>query len=401
MRVRIPVVAALLLLPIHAFAIIVGELQTGGTTRFTGGAPITVISLSRPSTGIGEVNWATVVWTGATSPCTGSFKLKFVRPNPNGTVTVIAERGAFDSVNGVITMAITPPVILAPGDLIGYTQMRENCGGVANAFSTTDAYLTAELDPPVAQIGNNLFIIGTGVVPSIRASTDPEVVAGYLPVVGSAPGAFGAQFRTAVQLTNRGSSPITGRLVFHRGGVVGQPTDPSVAYSLAPGRTLNLNDAVAATGVTGVGSMDLVTVSGYPPDVTTRIYNDAGAAGTSGFTEDVFTPYMAMEEPMRGTLTVPADLTNFRLNIGVRTLDDGANVTITLFNAEGATIKTLSRTYKANWFEQVPVADFLGGTVPEPNGIIQVQVTDGSMFFYGALTDNRTNDPSIRFPDLF
>ena len=62
---------------------------------------------------------------------------------------VIAERGAFDSVNGVITVAVTPPVLLAPGDLIGYTQMRENCGGERIALrSSVPAPLSMGACPP-------------------------------------------------------------------------------------------------------------------------------------------------------------------------------------------------------------------------------------------------------------
>ena len=55
----------------------------------------------------------------------------------------------------------------------------------------------------------------------------------------------------------------------------------------------------------------------------TRVYSDAGAAGTSGFTEDALSPYQAIDS--HGILLIPADTTNFRTNVGIRTFwwDEG------------------------------------------------------------------------------
>ena len=396
----------LLLLPLQAFPIVVGELQSGGTTRFAGGAPITVIGLSRPVLdAAGVLESVDLVWTGGPPEgCDDAFKLKFFRPQSGGTFGVIAERGPFIAPGGTglraITIALQPPVPVVTGDLIGYTQMKLDCGGVAVRFSQPDAYAVMTGDPPVGNLSNNNLQFSSGVVPSIRARGATAEPNGYLPVVGSTAGSFGALFKTSAQLTNRGNLTITGRLVFHPLGTSGTATDPGVNYSIPPNRTLSFEDIVAATGTTGLGSMDLYVTSGYPPDLTVRIFDDHGTAGTAGLTEELMTPYQAMRRPQRGTIAIPPNLDDFRLNIGVRTLQFGATISVSLLNAAGTVTREFTKTYPSNWFEQLNVAQFLG-VVPEPNGMILISVDDGSLFVYGALTDNRTNDPNIRFPSTY
>jgi len=407
MKYRTLSLAVLLLLPLQAYPIVVGELQSGGTTRFTGGAPITVIGLSRPVLdAAGVLESVDLVWTAAPADgCDDAFKIKFFRPQTGGTFGVIAERGPFLVPGGPglrdVTIALQPPVPVVTGDLIGYTQMRTDCGGVALRFSQPDAYAVMVGDPPPGNLANNNLQFASGIVPSIRARGASAEPNGYLPVVGSTAGSFGALFKTSAQLTNRGSLTITGRLVFHPLGTSGSATDPGVNYSIPPGRTLSFEDVVAATGTTGLGSMDLYVTSGYPPDLTVRIFDDHGAAGTAGLTEELMTPYEAMRRPMRATIAIPPNLDDFRLNIGVRTLQFGATISVSLLNAAGTVTNTFTKTYASNWFEQLNVSQFLGGVVPEPNGMILISVDDGSLFVYGALTDNRTNDPNIRFPSTY
>lgn len=388
------------------FAATIGELQPGGGTvasRGPGLAPLTIISMARPSLENGPVNRATVMWTGApASGCTDAFKIKFFRPIPNtGGMQVFAERGPFNAVQGINNVTFSP-VVVTTGDLIGITQLLTNtCGGVVNRRTDrSEVWASIPADPPVSGHVDDVEYFH-GVVPSLRASSDAAPVHGYLPVVGSTQGGFGSLFKTAVQLTNRGSATITGRLVFHRAGESGATTDPSVAYTLNPNETLSIDDVVVATGVTGIGSMDLITTSGYPPDVTARIYDDQGAAGTAGFTELLMTPFEAMRRFDRGSLTIPADMTNFRMNIGVRTIEP-TTINIIQYTAGGElTSVLLSRSYPADYFEQVTVAQFLGNATVATGGYIVVQVETGSLFVYSAVTDNRTNDGAIRFPTKY
>jgi hypothetical protein len=402
--IRKLIVIALLATP--TFAATIGQLQPGGGTvasRGTGLAPLTIISMARPSLENGSVNRATVMWTGAPATgCENAFKIKFFRPLPDtGGMQVFAERGPFNAVQGINNVTFSS-VVVTIGDLIGITQLLpSSCGGVVNRRADrSEVWGSVPTDPAVSSTLDDIEYIH-GVVPSLRASLDVAPIHGYLPVVGSTQGGFGSLFKTAVQLTNRGSSTITGRLVFHRAGESGSATDPSVAYSLAPNETQSIEDVVVATGVTGIGSMDVVTTSGYPPDITARIYNDQGVEGTAGFTEELVTPFQAMRRFDRGSLTIPADLTNFRMNIGVRTIE-ATRLNIIQYTAAGElTSVVFSRIYPADYFEQITASQFMGDAAVERGGYIVVQVESGSAFVYSAVTDNRTNDGAIRFPTKY
>jgi hypothetical protein len=220
-----------------------------------------------------------------------------------------------------------------------------------------------------------------------------------LAVVGSLAGSFGSQFRTSVQLYNPESVPVSGKIVFHASGASGAATDPSIAYALAPGKTLAYADLLPAMGVTsGIGSADVVADSGSPlPDALARVYNDGGAAGTTGLAEEAFAPSNAMQAGRKGALLAPADVQKFRLNIGVRTLENGATLAITVRDKDGAVVKTTTKSYGANQFTQISSAAMLDSYALTGGETITFQVTAGSAFVYGSTTDNTTNDPSVQF----
>jgi hypothetical protein len=388
------------------FAVTVGELQPGGGTvasRDNGLAPITIISVSRPALTSGSLERATVMWTGAPEGgCANAFKIQFFRATSSNGVQVLAERGPFDAKQGVNNVVLNPPVQIQADDMIGITQLQTlSCGGVVNRRTDrNEVWASAPVDPTSGTVGNIDYT--HGLVPSLRASSETAPVHGYVPVVGSVQGGFGSLFKTGVQLTNRGSSEITGRLVFHRAGVSAGTADPQIVYTLSPNQTQSIDDVVVATGTTGLGSLDVVPTTGYPPDVTARIYNDGGSAGTSGFTEEMITPYQAMSRFTRGSFAIPADLTNFRMNIGVRSLDQGLDLNIIQYNASGVSTGVfVRRSYPANFFEQLTVGQFLDNNAIAAGGYIVVQIENGSGFVYASTTDNRTNDSSIRFPEEF
>ena len=101
----------------------------------------------------------------------------------------------------------------------------------------------------------------------------------------------------------------------------------------------------------------------------------------------------------RAFIITPADLTNFRMNIGVRSLDQGATLEVYAHNAAGALIvpSFTKPAYPPNYFEQPTLSQFLNGATPVPNSRITVSVRGGSAIVYASTTDNRTNDSSIRF----
>ena len=97
-------------------------------------------------------------------------------------------------------------------------------------------------------------------------------------------------------------------------------------------------------------------------------------------------------------LIAPADMTKFRLNIGVRTLADGANVTFTVRDKDGVIVKTVSnKNFDPTFFTQIGSAPMLDGYALTGGETISVAVNSGSIFIYGATTDNVTQDPSVQF----
>jgi hypothetical protein len=56
-----------------------------------------------------------------------------------------------------------------------------------------------------------------------------------------------------------------------------------------------------------------------------------------------------------------------------------------------------TKTYPPNFFEQVTASQFVNGLPVPTNAVIRVLVTEGSAILYGATTDNRTNDPNLRY----
>ena len=226
-------------------------------------------------------------------------------------------------------------------------------------------------------------------------SVEPAAI---VPAVGSTPGALGqAFFRTSVQLFNPGATRMTGRLVYHPAGASASANDPFLSYVLEAGETRSIADLLPAMGLTGLGSLDIVSDAGTAtPLLLVRVFNDAGAGGTTGFVEEAIPPAQALVAGERGFLIGPPDTALYRFNVGVRTLGSGATISITVRNDAGAVTRTLTRTYPANYFEQRDSASFLNGVAIGANESITVQVLSGSAIVYGATVDNHTNDPSLQ-----
>jgi len=217
-----------------------------------------------------------------------------------------------------------------------------------------------------------------------------------LTVVGSTSGSGGSFFRTALQLHNSDSAAVQGRIVYHSAGNSGSSSDPSYGYSLAPGETLLLGDLLPMIERSGIGSADLVATSGKMPVVVGRIFNDAGANGTAGMGIDPIKKEDALRAGDTGILLVPGDLTRSRFNIGVRTLDLGAQLRVTVKKPNGSVAGVMSRSYNSDYFVQTVGTDFTG--IPlSGNEAIYVDVTAGSAIVYGSATDNKTQDPTLQY----
>jgi hypothetical protein len=213
--------------------------------------------------------------------------------------------------------------------------------------------------------------------------------------VAAAPGVLDSLFRTTLQLHNPTAAAISGRLVFHPGGFSGTDSDPSLPYALSPGATTSYADVLAAFGRTGLGSLDIVATTGSAPLAVARVFNDGGVRGTTGFSVDGARPEDALQSGETGVLITPADPAATRLNVGIRTFDAGASLSVTTQNRDGQSIRTFIRNYAPNYFEQQAGSVFLGAA-PGPSDSVSITVDAGSAIVYGASTDNKTQDPAIQ-----
>jgi hypothetical protein len=381
-------------LPAGAQEIRIGSLE-GNSAVFTS-SPVTIIDWSRPALSSGTVNTASVAWTNVTSPCDNIFFVRFYAIPSNQFVSVmIAERGPFRAVAGINTVTLEPPVSVSSETYIGIRRVAgpDSCGQPYGTFTrqpgrvlfTSDDFKNGSLTL-LSPSSNFRLQAQASNVPSVRVST--------IPVVGSAAGAFGALFRTSLTLANPGSIAIRGKLVFHQAGRAGADSDPSLDYVVPSNGTLNYADVVIAMGQTGLGSLDILTTASATPIATARVFNDAGAAGTSGLAEDAVPAgpdYLSV-----ANVFIPEDLTNFRLNVGIRTLTSG-DLTVNVYDANGSMQASLIKTYPADYFEQVSASAFVGGAALPPGGKIVVSAfTNKEFIVYGSVTDNRTNDPTLR-----
>ncbi|HEX7679017.1 MAG TPA: hypothetical protein VF713_12885 [Thermoanaerobaculia bacterium] len=364
----------------------------------------TDIDLVNPANASGHVTSVRFRWS--QYPCPGAAKIKFFRRS-GSNLTFVGEVGPFSTTSGDNTFAITPSAfVIQQGDLVGITRLT-TCG---NPAALSGIVTAGNLSFAGDLTGTVAFSSGVrrGEVIGVSASgTATEVLAAVLPAVGSTAGGFGAHFKTSLQLANcyPGGYTYTGRLVLRKQGVPGSESDPSIPFTLAANSAVATEDLLALFNYTGLGSIDVVVPWGKAtPAMVTRVFNDAGSAGTSGFTEMPLDPsdnYStgSMVPAMGATavLMTPIDPVHTRFNIGVRTLFSGASITATLRNQDGTVVTSVTKSYMPNYFEQVSAESFLGGVTIGSNQMIVLTVNDGSAIIYGSTTDNVTNDPSVQF----
>ncbi len=404
--VRFSCLLLLMAAPLFPQALTIGPGFSGSPNSSDSAvAPVrTDIDLAGPASATGTVTSVHTYWS--SGGCTNAMKIKFFRRSGN-TLTMTAERGPFTPSPGDNTVAMSPAVPVLQGDLIGIARVA-NCGNAGGFFGITTAGfvafgsdVTGSVDLTTGlTVSSQLAIGGTG--------TATEQIRGFIPVVGSAAGSNGSNFKTSLQLlfgapTSSGS--ITGKLVFHPASTSGTSTDPTITYNVGADQVVTYSDIVATFGRSGLGSVDLITASGATkPVIITRVYNDAGILGTSGLTEDTIDPAdpRVINAGFTAFLVTPVDPSKTRFNIGVRTGASGASLTAILRDTNGTILKTVTKTYLPNWFEQVDangvsLTSFFGVTAVGPNQSISINVSSGSAIVYGSTTDNITNDPNIQF----
>ena len=359
----------------------------------------TDIDLVTPATATGSIDTASFVWSAF--PCASTVKIKVFRRQAD-TLHFVDERGPFDVTGGTTTVALTPPIAVEQGDLLGLSRVA-NCGNPTSLTGIVSAgYVVYDGDVNTDVSLSGADVNGPGILALHATGTATETIARVIPAAGSTPGNFGSFFRTGVQLTNPWISTVSGRFVYHPAGVSGTSGDPILNFTVAPGATISYADLVQTMGQSGLGSLDVVVAAGESlPVIVARVYNDAGTSGTSGFTEEAMDPSGQNESRLlfagsTSILIAPPDAADLRFNVGVRSLLSGAVVTFRQRDASGAVIRSVTKTYGPTFYEQQPASTLLGGPIGADDSI-EISVSGGSAFIYGATIDNTTNDPSIQF----
>ena len=353
----------------------------------------------------GTVDRVTVLWA-TTATCANAFKVVFLRNNLSSVsgFTVVAVRGPFSVSDGRNTVTLSPPVTVAQYDLIGIVQLQpvSACGSVRAEFVPYAAggyRLTTTGDISLAGTlgGTSNYSAGAVMAAVAYNSANDPLLVRVLPAAGAVAGS-GAFFRTSLQMLNTSDTTISGKLVFHPAGQSASPGNPSLPFTLGRGTSLSYPDVVTAMSASGLGSLDVFTDGGVVPLITARVYSDGGSNGTSGFTEDALAPSHASTFVSHGVLFLPSDTTNFRTNIGIRTLDGGAKLSIGLYDASGNLVTARSNVpYAPNYFEQATAQQFTGASTLPPGGYIAISYGfPGAAFVYATVTDNRTQDSSMR-----
>ncbi len=409
MRTAFAILVFLFAVSLAAQPLSVGSqiIDQGGTATITSGAPVTYVNLSSGATAAGTLNKANVAWS---ANCTNAFKIVFLRQTFNSVAsfTVVATRGPFNAVNGRNDVALTPPVTVAAGDLIGIVALQPpaGCGSVrTQSFASNsigyNLVTNADMSATGGTIGSStVYSSGLG-IGAVAYNTAPLLVR-IVPAAGAVQGST-AFFRTSLQMINPTSSTITGTLVFHKQLQSAAPGDPSLAFTLLPNQATSYPDVIASMNTSGLGSLDVLTNGGAIPVISARVFSDGGSvAGTSGFSEEGVSPNDALDFFSRGILLIPSDLTNFRMNIGLRTLDTGAVLDITTLNSSGNIVPTRTVPYGANVFDQVPVSTFTGASTVPAGGwiVISMNTFGGRVFVYSSVIDNRTSDSTFRLADI-
>jgi hypothetical protein len=370
----------------------IGSPVTVGDAR----APVTFIDLAYPATTNGTINFVTLRWS---RPCDNAVKIKVLRnfSIPLGQFSVVAERGPFSVVNGRFSIPLTPPIDVLKGDVLAIVQLQPlaTCGTIQQSGSASGltAFIGNEVKAPAV---TSATILSKQQLSAIAGNDLSNFVAGVIPAAGALAGSNNSFFRTAIQLQSGDGATIAGRFVFHPAGKAAAASDPSMPFTIVNSASVSYSDLITQMGQSGLGSLDIITTGGSTPVVTARVFNDNGSGGTQGFTEEMVRPADALTDSTRSILPFPADPTNFRMNIGVRTLA-ASSIRFSAMSADGVFLGSVTKSYVANFFEQPGAQALLGLASLPVNGYVVVTVDSGSCIVYASYTDNRTNDSTIKY----
>lgn len=225
-----------------------------------------------------------------------------------------------------------------------------------------------------------------------------------VPIVGSARGANGSDFRTSLTLHH---FPHTkGRVYFRPVGTQPSAADPFVSYEFGdngvPPYVIHFDDVVAAMGASGMGSLEIVPdpkTRLAVPEVEVRVYNVTANGTFGGRVPAIWAPdwFRAPEMFPRVTLMVPPVQPNFRRNVGFRTLTP-VHYRVSMRTADGVNSSVAEGQAPANYTWFGSIEDLVGQPVPN-DAELTVRIFAGIAIAFRTETENATNDPTVVVSD--
>jgi len=327
-------------------------------------------------------------------------------PFPAGSASVLrvsTTGGATQPlITGLTTAIDSAPLGSGPNDplvvLEFSTNMLQGTPGRVRLVSPSGASTTIAEGLPtptsmaVDQVTGDIFIthIFPGFITRIPAAAAlPDAPpSAIVPVVASVTGAYGSQFTTSMQVGNPYPFAVSGRIVAHPAGAAASAGDPAVTYSLGAFQTMNVTGLVTS----GAASVDVIANVGAAPAVVTTMTE---TKSSNRLQIPAVDPSGALSAGTHGLLITPADPAQQRFNIGIRTLGQGADLTIRLHDATGNAIATVSRAFGPDYFQQFTLAELLGA-VPGASQAISIEVASGSAVVYGAAVDNASGAMTLQ-----
>ncbi|MGK2858951.1 MAG: hypothetical protein ACSLFQ_17265 [Thermoanaerobaculia bacterium] len=112
-------------------------------------------------------------------------------------------------------------------------------------------------------------------------------------------------------------------------------------------------------------------------------------------TEEVVAEADVLQAGAKATILAPHDIAAARFNVGVRTLEEGARLRVTVRSPLGLVVAEKELDFPPTWFQQTTAGAVTGHAFTGDESVTW-EVLSGQAVIYGVWTDNTTQDPSFQ-----
>lgn len=218
----------------------------------------------------------------------------------------------------------------------------------------------------------------------------------YIPVSGTGQGANFSNWQTELTLHNTGSTPISVVLTFHDANGAAETAQITVAARA----TISLADVVKTKfgRVSATGAIEITPQgdSASRLTITSRTLNKV-ESGEYGHDTPVLRADEAAQPGELAVIAGPSDAIAARFNFGVFAIGK-TTVKWELIRADGTVAGTKEVEYLAGSQKQynygATAVDLFALDASANNDVVHATVLQGSAFFYGAIIDQKSGDPT-------